>query len=243
MNPSSPLYIHCLESLRLSPFFAGLNHEVQQDIIGLFHYDKIQKKDTSIILDGADQRFYLVVSGRAKVSVYHPDTGREHILSVLSSGDGFDIISLLDGAPHDVIATALDDMEVLTAPLSLIREWIISHPDFNRTFLPFLGSQMRQLTEQVEDLSLYDTEARMARLILRHLTSNSPVHGINLINDLSQEALASMIGSVRVVMSKHIQIWKKQDILSGKRGHWSVNNIEKLLEKAERQFGIPPDKF
>jgi len=238
MKPSSIQYDHCLLSLRRSPFFASLSDEVQRDILGLFHYERAQRRDTTMALDGADQRFYVVVGGRAKVSAYHPETGREHILFLLGPGDGFDIISLLDGKPHDVVATALDDMEVLTAPLSLLREWVLQHPDFNRTFLPYLGDQMRQLAGQVEDLSLYDTETRLARLILRHLTSSSPVHGLNLINDLSQEALASMIGSVRVVVTQHIQKWKKQGLLSGKRGNWSVKDIEKLLEKAEKQLGI-----
>jgi CRP-like cAMP-binding protein len=241
MKTSSPRYDHCLLALRQSSFFVSLSDNIQTDILGFFRYERARTLDTNIALDKADQRFYLVVSGRAKVSVYHPETGREHILFLLGPGDGFDIISLLDGKPHDAVATALDDMEVLTAPLSKVRDWLFKHPDFNKTFLPYLGDQMRQLAAQVEDLSLYDTETRLARLILRHLTSSSPVHGLNLINDLSQEALASMIGSVRVVVTQHIQKWKKQGVLSGGRGQWSVTDARKLLEKAERQLGIQHD--
>ncbi len=242
IKPSSPNYEYCLRALRESPFFAGLSNDVQQDIIEFFHYDRTYKRDTTLAHDGADKRFYLIVSGRAKVSSYHPENGREHILCLLAPGDGFDIVSLLDSKPHDVVATALDDMEVLTAPLSQVREWLFHHPDFNRTFLPYLGDQIHQLVDQVEELSLYDTETRLAHLILRHLTSNSPVHGLRLINDLSQETLASMIGSVRIIVSQHIQKWKRQGILSGERGKWSVEDIQALLEKAERKFDIHLDK-
>lgn len=236
MKPSSSRYQYCLAALNSSPFFAQLNDDVQQEILALFHYEKALPRDTSIVLDGADTRFYLVVSGRAKVSIYHPQTGREHILYLLGKGDAYNIISLLDGEPHDAIATALDDMELLTTSLSTVRNWVLNHPDFNRTFLPYLGDQMRQLSDQVEDLSLYDTETRLARLILRHLTSNTPVHGLRLINDLSQETLASMIGSVRVVVAKQIQKWKQQGILSGERGIWSVEDLQALLNKAEGKY-------
>ena len=241
MKTSNPQYNQCLLALRCSSFFVRLSDDIQIDLLSLFRYEKVQKKDSNIVLDGADQRFYVVVSGRAKISVYHPETGREHILFLLGPGDGFDIISLLDGERHEAIATALDDMEVLTAPLEKVREWLFQHPDFNRTFLPYLGSQMRLLAAQVEDLALYGTETRLARLILRHVTSRSPVHGLNLINDLSQEALAAMIGSVRVVVTQHIQKWKKHGILSGGRGQWSVADTQKLLEKAEEQLGIERD--
>ncbi len=242
MEPSSPNYNHCLEAMRESSFFAQLSNGVQQEILGLFHYEKILPRDTSIFLDGANTRFYLVVSGRAKVSVYHPETGREHILYLLGRSDGYNIVSLLDGKPHDAVATALDDMELLTTPLSTMRDWILDHPDINRTLLPYLGDQMRQLSDQVEDLSLYETETRLARLILRYLTSDTPVHGLRLINDLSQETLASMIGSVRVVVAKHIQKWKKQEILSGERGVWSVENLPALLKKAEGKYDAYLDK-
>ncbi len=243
MEPSSPYYNHCLEAMRKSPFFAQLNDDIQHEILALFRYEKAFQRDTSIVLDGADTQFYLVISGRAKVSVYHPETGREHILYLLGKGDAYNIVSLLDGNPSEAVATALDDMELLTTPLSTVRKWIFDHADFNRTFLPYLGEQMRQLSDQVEDLSLYDTQTRLARLILHHLTSNAPVHGLRLINDLSQETLASMIGSVRVVVSKQIQNWKKQGILSGERGIWSVEDLPALLKKAEGKYDSYLDNY
>jgi CRP/FNR family transcriptional regulator len=97
----------------------------------------------------------------------------------------------------------------------------------------YLGQQMHTLANQVTDLSLYDTEARLARLVVRHLAPDSSPQKIELINDLSQETLASMIGSVRVVVTRHLQHWKQDNIVSGKRGSWTVKKLNILLEKAE----------
>lgn len=239
MNITDPQYQHCLASLRQSPFFAGLSSDTQKDILSLLHFERAQPYQHTRVFDAANELFHVVVSGRAKVAACNPDTGREHILYLLGPGDGFDMVCLLDGQPHEVTATALEAMEVLTAPLTHVRRWLSQHPDFNRTLLPYIGAQMRQLSEQVVDLSLYDTETRLAHLILRHLTSKSPVHGLSLINDLSQEALAAMIGSVRVVVTAHMQNWKKLGILSGGRGQWRVNNMLKLLDKAKSKFNLP----
>ncbi|WP_456390618.1 Crp/Fnr family transcriptional regulator [Profundibacter sp.] len=237
MKPTSPQYQHCLDALNASPFFAALDQQVSQELLAMFTFEKVLKRDTRITGDD-DQEFYLFVTGRAKVSVFHPETGREHIMSLLGSGDCFDVVSLLDAKPRNTVLTALDDVEFLTAPLSTVRKWLLEHPDFNKAFLPYMGNQMRQLADQIEDLALYDTEARLARLILRHITSNAPVHGLRLINDLSQETLAAMIGSVRVVVGRQMKVWKQNGLLANDRGQWSVDDLQALIAKAERQFKI-----
>ena len=233
MQPTDQHYEHCLTALKDSPLFGQLSDDVLQDMLQIFHYETKNKNDTAISPKQTSDRFYLVIKGRAKVSVYNPDNGREHILFLIGPGDGFDLISLLDGKGHNAIATALDDMEVLFTSVQKAREWVNQHPGFNRAFLPYLGQQMHTLANQVTDLSLYDTEARLARLVLRHLVPDSSPQKIELINDLSQETLASMIGSVRVVVTRHLQHWKQDNIVSGKRGSWTVKKLKTLLEKAE----------
>lgn len=234
MRQNSPYYAHCLKILRQSPLFASLDDALLKDMLEIFHYETRVKDETAISPRQASAHFYIIISGRAKVSVYNPENGREHILSLLGPGDGFDLISLLDSEWHDTVATALDDMEVLSTTLQQGREWLNQHPDFNRAFLPYLGQQMHGLADQVVDLSLYDTEVRLARLILRHLVPDKLTQEIPLINDLSQETIASMIGSVRVVITRQLSHWKQKKIISGQRGRWSVQNLKALLEKADQ---------
>ena len=100
--------------------------------------------------------------------------------------------------------------------------------------MPYLGKQLHELASQASDLSLHDTEARLSRLVLRNLVGDQSVNEVQLINDLSQETLASMIGSVRVVITRHLQKWKQQKVISGKRGNWSILNLQALLDKAEK---------
>ena len=234
MQLDSPHYTRCLKILSRSPLFASLDDTLLKDMLKMLHYETRIKDETAISPKQASDRLYIIIGGRAKVSVYNPDNGREHILFLLGPGDGFDLISLLDSEWHDAVATALDDMEVLSTTLQQAREWLNLHPDFNRAFLPYLGKQMHGLANQVVDLSLYNTEVRLARLILRHLVPDKLAQEIPLINDLSQETLASMIGSVRVVITRHLSHWKQKKIISGRRGHCAVEDLQALLEKAEQ---------
>lgn len=232
---------HCLATLRTSPFFAGLDDSVLQEIVGLFRYETAVKKDTRVETEGPGQRFYVVLSGRAKVSAYNSATGREIILELLTTGDVFDIFSLLDGVARTVQVTALDDMEGMTTTLADVRGWIERHPGINRSLMSYVGAQMRNYAESIEDLTLFDTETRLARLILRHLASSMPTHGIHLINDLSQETLAAMIGSVRVVVAQHFQKWRSEGILTTGQRRWDVADPEGLIRKAEGMYRLRAD--
>lgn len=234
MRKDSPHYAHCFEVLEQSPLFSALGETVLCEMLRDLQYQTRPKGETAISPQQASDYFYLIISGRAKVSVYNPENGREHILFLLGPGDGFDLISLLDGAWHEAVATPLDEMGVLYTTVEKAKRWIDQHPTFNRAFLPYLGKQMHTLASQAADLSLCDTETRLSRLVLRNLVQNNFPNEVHLINDLSQEAIASMIGSVRVIVARHLQHWKKEKIISGKRGHWSILDLQTLLDKAKQ---------
>ena len=97
MQLDSPHYAHCLGVLRHSPLFGQLSDPILQGMLRIFHYEARNRNDIAISPEQALGRLYIIISGRAKVSVYNPNSGREHILFLIEPGDGFDLISLLDG--------------------------------------------------------------------------------------------------------------------------------------------------
>ncbi len=234
MLKNSIHYKHCFDTLRESELFSNVDNEILDNMLELCQYETRSKGATAISQHQANDFFYIIISGRAKVSVYNPHNGREHIMFLLSSGDTFDVIGLLDRKWNDAFATALENMEVLSTTVSQAREWIEQHPEFNKALLPYLGKQIHSLANQTSDLSLYDTEARLSRLILRSLPNNRLTGDIKLLNELSQETLAAMVGSVRVIITRHLQKWKQDDIVSGKRGKWSLLDLQALLDKTQK---------
>jgi len=181
-------------------------------------------------------RFYILISGRLKLFQINEVTGRSVTLFLLGPGDVFDVFSLLDGGPSGQYAEALDDLELLSAPVSEVRSWIEAHPEFNRAFLPYLGKAMRTLGELAADLALHDTETRLARLILRHVDEQSPDHPLKLINDLPHEQLAEMIGTVRAVVNRQLQHWKKEDVIKSEESRVVVEDLNTLIAKSDEHL-------
>ncbi|TCK17390.1 CRP-like cAMP-binding protein [Thiogranum longum] len=237
MKTDSPLYLHYKKKLSQSPVFSGLSDEILADMLGEFHHTTWRQ---GVVTGGVSltERFYLIIDGRVKIQRIDAASGNRITLFLLGPGDGFDVISLLDNQPHEILPVALDDLQLLSAPRQTVREWISLHPEFNRNFLPYLGEQMRTIEELATDLATKDTLTRLARLILRHTipgaSSGQGGHSVRLIHDLHHDALAHMIGATRQVVNKHLRAMRNQGILDRDSHHLVVAELGALKEKAEK---------
>ena len=176
------------------------------------------------------EKFHFVISGRLKIYKMDEKSGREFSLFILKKGDAFDILCLLDGGKHEVFYAALDRAVLLSIPMSLMKQWLKEHPEVNKNMLPYLSQRMRVLEEYASNVTLIDISTRLAKLILSNVNKES--QQLELINDLSNEELANLIGCTRAVVNRHLQEFKHEGILDLGRQKLEIKNIELLLEKA-----------
>ncbi|HHH49030.1 MAG TPA: Crp/Fnr family transcriptional regulator [Gammaproteobacteria bacterium] len=236
MNPQSAFFEESARCLKQSPLFSELAPSAIEDIITRCRRETWRRR-RQLPMEETWQRFHILLSGRVRLSRSNPENGRMITLFLLGPGDPFCLFSLLDGKPHEVMLETLDDVALLSLPMDEARHWLDEHPEFNRQLLPYLGEQMCSLAGLASDLALHDTETRLARLILRHVdssaTGNDQHATPRLINDLSHEFLAEMIGSVRVVVNRQLQHWKQEGIVDAHRGHLEVEALQELARRAE----------
>lgn len=178
--------------------------------------------------------FHFIVSGRLKVYKSNPDTGRVHTVFVLSRGDVFDVLSLLDNEPHDVYWEALDELEVLKIPMNQMRLWINKYPVIHKAILYYLGGRMQQLMNVATDVTLHSTLVRLAALLLKNI--NGETQELELINNLPNNEIAGLIGTTRSVVNRHIQELKHCGAISVSRKKINVKNLEILLLIAEEKY-------
>jgi CRP-like cAMP-binding protein len=180
--------------------------------------------------------FYIILDGVIKVYRYNPKNNREQTLYILKQNDFFDTLTLLDGKYHEVMTMTLETSKVLELPIHKVREWIETKPEFNRAFFPYMAKQLREVEELATDISLYDTSTRLIKLLLKNIDSKNPLKELKLLQKLSHEELASMIGSVRAVVNRYLQQLKKEGIIDIKRKKIAINDVKKLLERVEDEY-------
>lgn len=238
MKADSPFYEHCVNALKDSALFSGLNDLSLETMLSAYRRET-WAKGAHLPPERTRLLFTVIISGRMELTRINPETGRTIALFHLSTGDAFDVITLLDGMEHDINPVALEPLEIVTAPIGMVRRWIRSNPSFNSAFLPYLGKKIRALEDLSADLALYETVARLGKLILHQATPDFPLSGEAykspaLINTLSDDAMARMIGSVRVVVNRHIQEFRQMGLITTSHGKLVVKDLEKLREYCER---------
>ncbi len=236
MLRESPFYEECFRALQQSPLCRGLSRPVLEDMMKMFTR-RVWGKGVRFSERQRTEYFHIVLRGRLELTRVNQETGRAITLWLVGPGDGYDILTLLDGRRHEVLPTVLDEVETLTAHMDVVRAWIGEHPEFNRCFLPYVADRMRHLEDLSTDLALHDTLTRLARLILHYVDPKKGLPAVNsypvrLISDFSHESLACMVGSVRTVINRHLQQLKKDGTVDFHRGHLAVMNLEKLASRA-----------
>tara|TARA_R110002111_G_C6006607_1_gene374038 strand:- start:8117 stop:8926 length:810 start_codon:yes stop_codon:yes gene_type:complete len=226
--------------IKQSPLFSSLPADLLTDVAGHFALQSWKKNeliDPDILLT----RFHYILDGQLEYKRSNPDTGREVSIDMLYPGDSFDIVTLLDGKPRDMMISPITDIRVISIPIETMRKWIWTYPRLNRQFLPYFAQKMREYEDQTSSFVLYDIQTRLSRLILKHLNKihfyrghSDEAHKKHLINGLSDEVLARMVGSVRQVVNKQLKHWQTQGILNKKRNQIMINDLETLAKEAKQ---------
>jgi CRP/FNR family transcriptional regulator len=224
-------YHYCFKSLERHPMFKNLNDKTLASLLAGFKLERWEKDAEYLNSSRIKRNFYVILKGRVKSFQFDPKTGREFTLFMLTENDIFDVIALLEKQKHISNFKALDNVDLLCAPISVARLWVKENPEINRTLLPYLGKRMRLLEDNLTDNVLSDIPTRLAKLILYNIDDSS--QQLRLINDLPNDEIASLIGSTRAVVNRHIQILKKAGIIDTSRSTTQVKNIKALIEKLE----------
>lgn len=233
MNHQNIHFAEYRKTLQQSSFFKDSSVEAIDNLLGSMTAVNWNVKSFKSSLE-VSTTFHFIVSGRIKVFKSNPDTGREHTVFVLSAGDVFDVLSLLDTNPHDVYWEALDTSEILKIPMDQMRNWINEYPIAHKAILYYLGNRMRLLMDVATDVTLHNTLVRLSSLLLKNI--NGETRKLELINNLPNEEIAGLIGTTRAVVSRHIQELKRCGAISVSRKQINVKNLEMLLSIAEEKF-------
>jgi CRP/FNR family cyclic AMP-dependent transcriptional regulator len=153
---------------------------------------------------------------------------------------------LLDDQPHDVIVSPLTTIKLLSVKLKTMRQWLWTYPEFNQQFMPYLAQKMREKEEQASSLILHNVSTRLSRIILKHInkikfyiSGKQDEHQQHVVTGLNDDTLARMSGTVRQIVNKQLQLWKKDGTIDKKRNLLIIKDVEALEQEAKYPQNIP----
>ncbi len=219
-----------IRALSTNHLLRNLGEEKLERILAISEEEIWPKKTCNISKSRIYNRFYFILSGRLKMYLIDFHSGREFTLCLLKKDDVFDVIRLVDGSAHEVFFETIDRVHLLSLPLQVMLQLLEELPQINKNLLPYLTAQIKCLEDYAANLTLSDIPKRLARLLLGKV--NPRTKELETIHDLSNEELASLIGSTRAVVNRQLQEFKSEGILSLDRKNMRVKDLQLLLYKA-----------
>ena len=172
---------------------------------------------------------FLVEQGTVKICRFAAD-GREHILHLVHAGDTFNDVSALDGGPNPACATAFSDVVVWRVARPELREVAARHPELSWSLIESLAGRARYLVNIVQDLAMRNVKGRLARLLLEQ--AQAAEQGLPPVA-LTQEEMASRLGTVREVVGRALRSLVAENVISMERQRIVIVDRQRLQEAAD----------
>lgn len=225
---------HCTHGLCISKvsIFKHLSRDEMIDILKQVQHISITKGDTFVHEGDQSSTLYIINSGIAKL-VRSSSLGKEQIISLQSDGDIIGEYYLLsDYEPYNFSAIALENLKLCTLNKSAMDAILDKHPHLCRTMLTELSKKMIGIENKLQNLSITDTDSKVAYILLQLLDKfGYPSETGSIIdNPLSREDMANYAGMTRETMSRYLNKLAKDEVIAFQDKKKILLKDKKLLE-------------
>ena len=194
------------------------------DLGALEHY----QPDESIFREGdPGDALHTIVRGRVRIVIVS-DEGREVILATLGRGDSIGELALLDGRPRSASAIAAEPTTTMRVAREDFRRWLTERPGAAVAILETLGLRLRRTNQSIADLTFLELPHRIAKRLLMLLADAQADRAGERRIRVTQSTLASMVGSSREAVNKHLRQFEDSGWVALSRGMVTVLDVDAL---------------
>ena len=141
-----------------------------------------------------------VLAGTVKISVPSAE-GHDIVLNIIHEGEIFGEIALLDGCPRTADASAMTDCVLMVVERRDFIPFLRRHPDLMMKIIEILCTRLRRTSEQVQELTLFNLPANLAKALLR-LTDKAQAPKSTPKVTITQREISQRIGCSQMHVSR-----------------------------------------
>ncbi len=221
------------ETLKKSEIFAALTEEELKKIGSLFEKHSF-KNDKYIFMEGdPSDYFYLVARERVKI-VKHTLAGKDIILEIMSPGDVFGGVAVLDKKPYPASAQAMEDTTVIRINRRNLLRIMDEYPILKLEIAKYFSDKLRDAHEMLKNIATERVERRIASMLLKLSekagTEDSGYKKIDF--PLTRQEIAEMVGTSVETCIRTMSRFQKKGMVksSGNRILVKTEALKKYLE-------------
>jgi CRP/FNR family transcriptional regulator, cyclic AMP receptor protein len=179
---------------------------------------------------------YRVEQGLLKVSMIAP-SGAERILAIVGSGGIVGELSTIDGLPRSASVAAVRDSELTFVSRATFQTFAETNPQVYIHLVALLAARLRDTDAVVAAGSFLPLKGRVARALLDLAEAFGQDVGkgrILIRQKVSQSDVAAMAGIARENVSRILNDWIRDKLVSRLSGYYCLENKTRL----ERESAI-----
>ncbi len=221
--------------LEHAPLFSVLPPDDTRELATMFYSARYQKAEAIFRQGEPAERLFLVSNGRVKLHV-NSARGSELLVAVVSRGEIFGELAVIDRGPRAMSARAMEESVVFALNGDTFWTLIETHPALARRLLELMARRLRRADQASQDLVFFDAPTRLARKLLQLAEEHGEPTGhgeqIRLTVRVTQEELAQMIGVTRASANRLIVSFADQGWMDWNDGYPLLNRPESLLRRS-----------
>ena len=197
-----------VEVLARCPLFAELPAADLEALAGIAERRRYTAGALLFLAGDAPEALHVVVSGRVRIHVSSPETGRPLILTQEPPFHAVAELPSFDGEPYPANGEAEVDTETLALPQDRFEELLDRRPGLSRALLRTIGRRLRRLVGLIERLSFQEVVQRLATAILERAERRLP------FVLPSNAELAAELGTVPELASRNLSRLAQQGLVT-----------------------------
>jgi len=222
-----------IETLKKSEIFSKLKEEEFKAISSLFHLKKY-KNNEAIFLEGdTSDNFYLVAAGSVKV-LKHTVMGKDIILEMMSPGDVFGGVAVLDKKPYPASAEAMEAASVIKISRIDLLKIMEEYPVLKLEIVKYFSDKLRDAHEMLKNIATERVERRIASLMLKLSEKVGVAEGefIRIDFPLTRQEIAEMVGTTVETCIRTMSKFQKDGLVksSNHRIMIKIDSLRSFLE-------------
>lgn len=172
---------------------------------------------------------YIIESGRVRIYV-HGEEGQEVSVVLYGPGDLFGEMALLDRGPRSATATAMEDLMLLALSADDFHRHLRQSHQLALNLMLTLSTRLRETTETIESLATLDVNRRLIKklLYLARRQGTPTENGIRIRGRLTQQALASLIGTSRESTNRALRALMRKGLIDMRHGRIIILKPQEL---------------
>ncbi len=223
-----------IETLKKSAVFACLKDDELASIDNYFDILNFKNNETIFAEGDPSDKFFILAEGNVKV-LKHTMMGKDIILEIMSPGDIFGGVAVLDNKPYPASAQAMKPVKVIKIRRLDLLKIMEDYPILKLEMVTYFSDKLRDAHEMLKNIATERVERRIASLLLKLSEKVGTEEGGYRTIDfpLTRQEISEMVGTTVETCIRTMSKFQKLGLVKSKNGRNSINvvSFQRYLEE------------